>query len=264
MSMFALAGYSLVMIMGVTLGLIGAGGSILAVPILVYFFGVKPVIATGYSLLIVGCTAFVGASNYWKSGAVHLKKAVAFAVPAMISVLLTRLIVIPAIPEAILGVSKDSIIMTLFSLLMLMAAASMLKPPSKGDECSTENSAQSTRLILGSSIVGVLTGMVGAGGGFLIIPSLITIFKFNIKEAIGTSLTVISINSLVGFNGDLANGIPMDWVLLSAFLSMTIIGVLVGTALGKRVDGSHLKKLFAIFLVILSVVIVLSELIPGG
>lgn len=264
MSMFALAGYSLAMIMGITLGLIGAGGSILAVPILVYFFGVKPVIATGYSLLIVGCTALVGASNYWKSGTVHLKKAVAFAIPAMISVLLTRLIVIPAIPETILGVSKDSVIMTLFSLLMLMAATSMLKSPGKADESSSEDNIQLIRLILGSSIVGFLTGMVGAGGGFLIIPSLIAIFKFNIKEAIGTSLTVISINSLIGFNGDLAKGIPMDWLLLSVFLSMTIIGVLLGTALGKRIDGSHLKKSFAIFLVILSLAIMFNELIPGG
>ncbi|HGS8256769.1 TPA: sulfite exporter TauE/SafE family protein [Legionella pneumophila] len=262
--MFALAGYSLAMMMGMTLGLIGAGGSILAVPILVYFFGVKPVIATGYSLLIVGCTALVGVSSYWKNDTVHFKKAVAFAIPAMISVLFTRLIIIPGIPETIMGLGKDRFIMIIFSILMLVAAISMLKPVDKMSELSSEASVQPHRIIIGSSIVGFLTGMVGAGGGFLIIPSLIAIFKFNIKEAIGTSLTVITINSLVGFNGDLAKGIPMDWLLLGAFLSMTIIGVLIGAALGKRINGNHLKKSFAIFLVILSVAIIFNELILGG
>lgn len=254
-----IAGYTLAMLMGLTLGLIGAGGSILAVPIMVYFLDVKPLVATGYSLLVVGSSALVGSISYWHSGTVHFKKAISFAIPAMLMVLFTRVMLVPSLPAEIAGLPKDNFIMLLFAGLMLVAAASMLLPKKAQTVEAGSGKHQIFKLIAGSIIVGFLTGMVGAGGGFLIIPSLIAIFNFNTKEAIGTSLAVISINALVGFNGDLMSGLSIDWWLLGCFIFMTFTGVLMGTAIGKKMDGARLKQLFALFLIVLSVVIFISE-----
>lgn len=252
--------------MGLTLGLIGAGGSILTVPILVYMLGVSPIIATGYSLLVVGIASFVGAIKYWKSRLVDFKAAITFAIPAMLSVLIVRAYVFPAIPIEIIGIHKDIFIMLFFSVLMILASVFMLTPIKATDkilENSEEkiNISQILKLVIGSSFVGFLTGMVGAGGGFLIIPTLIWLFKLDIKTAIGTSLTIIAINSLIGFSGDLANNIPLDWNLLIIFISLTLLGMIIGTNLGKKINGQHLKKLFGIFTLILGLSILTIELL---
>lgn len=258
--MVAVAGYALALLMGLTLGLLGAGGSILAMPIMVYFLNVQPIIATGYSLLVVGCTAMVGAISYWKSGTVHLKKALAFATPAMFSVTITRAYVVPQLPAYIYGIPRDSFIMLLFSALMLVAALLMMFPQTPSSDKQESNSSKLIKLIFGSLFVGFLTGMIGAGGGFLIIPSLIAIFNFTVKESIGTSLVVITINSFAGFNGGLMTGLTIDWWLLGIFISMTLAGVLVGTTLGKKIQPQKLKQLFAVFLIILSIIIFIREI----
>lgn len=259
--MFIIAGYSLAMMMGLTLGLIGAGGSILTVPILVYLFGVKPVVATAYSLLIVGCSAMAGTLSYWKNRQVYFKEAFAFAIPAMTSVWMTRSWVVPAIPESILGFPKDSFIMILFSLMMLSAAIAMfLKKSDKPEEHHHFSKKQAPGLILGSIAVGFLTGLVGAGGGFLIIPSLIAIFGFGMKEAVGTSLAIITINSLVGFNGDLRLGLTVDWYLLGAFLLLTLFGVISGSLLSRQIDAKKIKSFFATFTLLLGFIILFHEI----
>lgn len=259
--MFIIAGYSLAMMMGLTLGLIGAGGSILTVPILVYLFDVKPVVATAYSLLIVGFSALAGTISYWKSKQVFFKEALSFALPAMTMVWITRSFVVPAIPETLFGFPKDALIMVLFSLMMIAAALAMFisksNPPSRPHAF---NKNQVPRLIIGSISVGFLTGLVGAGGGFLIIPSLIAIFGFGIKEAVGTSLAIIAINSLAGFNGDLRQGLTVDWYLLGFFLMLTLFGVLSGSLLSRQIDGKKIKSFFASFTLLLGIFILFHEI----
>lgn len=254
-------GYILAIVMGLTLGLIGAGGSILTVPILVYLLGVKPVVATGYSLLVVGSAALTGAIRYWRNGLVNLKAVAMFAAPAMLTVLATRTFIVPAIPDPIAGIPKDIFIMLLFAGLMILAATFMLKPVKvEPDRSRVLDTRRFIKLISGSAGVGLLTGMVGAGGGFLIIPTLIALFGLPVKEAIGTSLAIIAINSLVGFKGDIAAGIPLDWPLLGTFLALTLLGMWLGTTLGKRMDGTKLKKLFGVFTLLVGLAVLAEEL----
>lgn len=258
--MFIAAGYVLAMLMGLTLGLIGAGGSILTVPIMVYLLHIQPVAATAYSLLIVGSTALLGAISYWRNGEVFFREAVLFAIPAMSAVLFTRAVLVPAIPEVILGITKDNFIMIIFSLMMLTAGISMLVYKTRQQHQSKfRDPYQLVKILLGSLSVGVVTGIVGAGGGFLIIPSLIAIFRFQIKQAIGTSLAIIAVNSLVGFNGDLSTGFEIDWSMIGLFLSMTLIGVLLGVYISQRVDGKKLQTFFSLFLIVLGLVILIDQ-----
>lgn len=254
-------GYILAMVMGMTLGLIGAGGSILTVPILVYLMGVAPVVATGYSLLVVGVAALAGALRYRRSHLVNIRAALIFALPAMIMVLATRTYIVPAIPDPVGPIPKDMGIMLLFALLMVAAASFMLRPLKvKAEPSATISVRYFIKLVVGSSGVGLLTGTVGAGGGFLIIPTLIHLFGLPVKEAIGTSLAVIAINSLVGFKGDLTSGIPLDWQLLGTFLVMTLLGMWFGTTAGKRMDGTKLKKLFGVFTLLVGLAVIVQEL----
>jgi uncharacterized membrane protein YfcA len=251
--MLVVVGYCLALIMGITLGLIGAGGSILTVPILVYCMHIQPVTATGYSLLIVGLTALIGTWRYSVRHLVNYKSAAVFTVPAMVSVLLTRALLVPALPDSIhfagFSISGDSLIMVLFAVLMFAAARFMLKKNISSDPAAAENgkSIRYARLISGSAAIGLLTGMVGAGGGFLIIPTLIGLFGLQVKEAVGTSLAIISVNSLVGFLGDLNRGIELNWSLLFVFLTLTTIGMWVGTSLSRKIDATQLRKLFGWF-----------------
>jgi uncharacterized membrane protein YfcA len=255
-----LIGYLLGALMGLTLGLIGAGGSILTVPILVYLLSVKPVVATGYSLLVVGSAASAGAIRYWQNDLVNLRAMVLFAVPAMLMVLVTRTYIFPSIPEHFLGISKDTFVMLLFASLMICAAIFMLiTVRAKKTHSHPLKPQRVAELVIGSAGVGLLTGMVGAGGGFLIIPTLIALFGLETKEAIGTSLSIIAINSLVGFNGDLRAGIPLDFPLLATFLGLTLFGMWLGTRLSKQIHGDDLRKIFGMFTLVIGLMVIAEQ-----
>jgi uncharacterized protein len=251
-------GYFLAVLMGATLGLIGAGGSILTVPILVYFFKIPPLTATAYSLLIVGSTALIGAVSYYKKNLVKIKSAAIFATPATISVLCTRALVLPNLPSQIFGAPKEIFVMLLFAALMLLAALFMLKPP-KIIAKKTAEKPKALKLVFGSAAIGFLTGMVGAGGGFLIIPTLIALFGLSMKEAIGTSLAIIAANSLISFKGDLILNPQIDWQFLALFIFLTAIGMLGGVFLSKYFDAKKLKKIFAIFVACVALAIFAQE-----
>lgn len=264
--MLILVGYCLALVMGVTLGLIGAGGSILTVPILVYFLHVPPVVATGYSLFIVGCAALIGAWRYHRRGLVNFRAAIIFMIPAMFCVFFTRNSIVPMLPETMpfagMLISKNVFIMLMFALLMLLAAVFMLRPVASADTSVPPkmNFIRLVKLVIGSAGIGLLTGFVGAGGGFLIIPTLIGLFGLAVKEAVGTSLAIIAVNSLVGFNGDIAHGIPMDWALLGLFLLLTTAGMLLGTSYAKKIDSKHLRKLFGWFVLAVGCAVLLDNI----
>ena len=266
MEIIDIIGYFGALLIGVVLGLIGGGGSILTVPIFVYILGIAPVLATAYSLFVVGSSALVGAVRNAQKGMIDYRTGIVFAIPALTAVYLTRKFVIPAIPDVLftvgtVEVSKSMGIMVFFALIMLLASYSMIK----GRKDAGENENQKVvynypLIIIEGVVVGFLTGIVGAGGGFLIIPALVLLAKLPMKKAVATSLMIIAIKSLIGFIGDVQN-IELDWPFLLSFTSVSIIGIFVGIYLNKFIDGQKLKKAFGWFVLVMGLYIVLKEIL---
>lgn len=259
-------------VIGISLGLIGGGGSILTVPVLVYLFKVDPVLATAYSLFIVGLSSLVGAFPKYKAGMIDLKTAVVFGIPSIIAVFLTRKVLVPAIPATLfevggISVTKALAMMILFAVLMVAASVSMIRDKKKEETLSSEPRVFNYPMILlEGAVVGVLTGLVGAGGGFLIIPALVMLSKLPMKQAVGTSLLIIAAKSLIGFTGDVSeNAANMDWVLLSVVTCLAILGIFIGNQLSKKMDGAALKKGFGWFVLVMGIYIIVKELaFPGA
>lgn len=258
-------GYLLSVLMGLTLGLIGGGGSILTVPILVYIFDIDPVLATAYSLFVVGVTALLGGIRKSYEGLVNWKVCFIFAVPSLVAVFLTRYLIIPVIPEVLIDLngyvlSKDIAIMLFFAFVMLTASYSMIREVNffaKGDP----KKLNVLLIILEGLVVGMITGMVGAGGGFMIVPALVLLVGMPVKKAIGTSLVIISIKSLIGFSGDIASGQMIDWDFLLLFTLFSIAGMVAGIYLTRFVSAQSLRRIFGYFILIMAVVIIIGELV---
>jgi uncharacterized membrane protein YfcA len=271
-------GYIGAVVMGLSLGLIGGGGSILTVPILVYLFQVDAVLATAYSLFIVGLTSLVGSVSHVRLGNVHWRTAIVFGIPSIISVFLTRSYLVPRIPDPIMTFGQDpsggaTLVITksvglllLFAVIMVMAAYSMIKPSKKSgtDTLSNTEDVQpqfNYPLILAEgAIVGLVTGLVGAGGGFLIIPALVLLAKLPMKQAVGTSLMIIAAKSLIGFVGDMRGNEVIDWSFLGVFSSIAVVGILLGSWLSKRIPGEKLKPAFGWFVLVMGTYIIIKEL----
>lgn len=255
-------GYFASILIGITLGLIGGGGSILTVPILVYLFHIDPENATSYSLFIVGITALVGSYRHYRLGNLQVLSALYFAIPSLLSLLFVRKLVLPKIPETLfsinqLEVTKNLLIMIVFAILMMAASVSMIRK-SKGDPI--EKKLNIPRLAFIGFLVGLVTGFLGAGGGFLIIPALLFFGNLQMKQAIGTSLLIIFINSLIGFTGDLINGMTIHYPLLFSITTIAIIGMFIGTQLSKKIDGAKLKPAFGWFVLVMGIYIISKEL----
>ena len=260
----ALFGFAATILAGATMGLIGGGGSILTVPILVYLLEIPPVLATGYSLFVVGLSALVGSVNYFKLGLVNLKAGTIFAVPAFVGVFLARKYLVTALPVEIfnlgnLVVGRDLIVMGVFATVMILASVSMIRG---GSESEQEGELQFNypMIALEGLIVGAVTGFVGAGGGFLIIPALVVLAKLPMKQAVGTSLMIIAVKSLFGFLGDLGNQ-SIDWGFLALFCLLSIIGIYLGTYLSRFVSSAKLKPGFGWFVLIMGLFILAKETI---
>lgn len=330
-----IAGYIAAVVIGFTLGLIGGGGSILTVPVLVYLLHINPVLATAYSLFVVGISSTVGAFNYMRKGLLNYKTAIIFAVPSFIAVFLTRRFLVPAIPDELFSIgkldittellfivvlivamlmvalvslnriyqgdkkhvkafllvtpaaimvflvrqflipripdnlivigdfhlSKDMGIMLFFALIMLLSGFSMIRKE-KIKEDTKEDKGLSFNyplIVVEGAVIGTITGIVGAGGGFLIIPALVLLAGLPMKMAIGTSLLIIAVKSLAGFLGDLSNQ-SIDWIFLLSFTGLAIIGIFIGTYVSKFIDSQKLKKAFGWFVLIMSIYIILKEL----
>jgi uncharacterized protein len=257
-------GYIASAFIGISLGLIGGGGSILTVPVLVYLFGVSPVLATAYSLFIVGISSLVGVYSKYKSGLVNFKTAFTFGIPSIIAVFLTRKYLVPAIPDSIFTIAgfeitKSILLMMLFAILMIFASISMIRGRKESvEKKELSDTTKVLLIILEGVVVGVLTGLVGAGGGFLIIPALVILTGLSMKEAVGTSLLIIAVKSLIGFTGDLSNT-SMDWQLLLSISAIAIAGIFIGNYFCKIIDGEKLKKGFGWFVLIMGVYILTKE-----
>lgn len=259
-------GYIASIFIGIALGLIGGGGSILTVPVLVYLFAIDAVAATAYSLFIVGLTSAVGSVSYFKNGLVNIKTAIIFGIPSIIAVFLTRAYIVPAIPKEVFSVSgfvvtKSILMMLLFAILMIAASYSMIKKGgTKSDKSEGTQKFNYPAILVEGTIVGILTGLIGAGGGFLIIPALVILSKLPMKEAVGTSLVIIAAKSLIGFFGEGGETV-INWLLLSKVSAFAIGGIFIGTLLSKKVDGAKLKPAFGWFVLVMGIYIIIKETI---
>lgn len=298
-------GVALAVVVGAIMGLTGAGGSILTVPILVYVVGIDAVTATAYSLFVVGVTSLVGAVNYWRRGLVHVRAALAFSIPSLLVVFLTRRWLMPAIPPQLgsvagIEVSKELFILVLFAVIMGLSALSMIvrprvaapaagnggavaaavelplppparsaaaapalagAPPAKG--CAPQPKVSVPLVVLEGAVIGVLTGVVGAGGGFAIVPALAVFARLPMRVAVGTSLTIIAAKSLFGVLGDLSRESRFDWGLLVAFTALAVAGILLGSRLSRLVPGARLRPAFGWFVLAAAGGILVRELALG-
>lgn len=258
-------GYAAAVLIGVSLGLIGGGGSILTVPVLVYLFGIDAFLATEYSLFVVGISSLVGSVSYFKKGLVNFKMALVFGLPSVISIFLTRIYLLPLIPENVFQiqnftVTKNIFLLLIFAGLMILASYKMIKRNSSEEPLESITNKNSAFLAAGQgSIVGVLTGLVGAGGGFMIIPALVNLLKVPMKTAIGTSLMIISFNSLIGFLSSV-NQVKIEWKLLVSITVIAVAGIIMGSKLSKKIDGKKLKPAFGWFILIMGIYIITKEI----
>lgn len=259
------AGYLASLVIGLSLGLIGGGGSILTVPVLVYLFRIPPVMATAYSLFIVGSTSLIGVLPKYKQGQINIKTAIVFGIPSIFVVFVTRKFLLPLIPDNLIHLgsfllTKNTLLMLLFALLMLFASISMIRKNRHYNDYEYQQQTFNYPLIFAEgAVVGLLTGLVGAGGGFLIIPALVLLSKLPMKQAIGTSLAIIAAKSLIGFTGDASN-YEMNWSLLLFISALAVAGFFLGNWINKKISGERLKKGFGWFVLLMGLYIIAREL----
>ena len=261
-----IVGFVLAALVGVSLGLIGGGGSILTVPILVYLIGINPILATSYSLFIVGTTSLIGTFINYKKGYVDIKTAILFGLSSITTVFITRKFLLPHIPHIIyrndhFNITQSMATMVLFAFLMLSASIAMIQSSkeNKHQNVLKKGNNKSVVLLFYGIFIGLATGLLGAGGGFLIIPALVFILKMPMKEAVGTSLLIIALNSLIGFTGDLGH-FTIDWKLLIFITCIAIVGIFVGGAISKKINGEKLKKIFGWFVLSMGLYIIMKEI----
>ncbi len=269
MTVLAVLGFALAIFMGVVLGTIGGGGSILTVPILVYFFGQSALAATTGSLFVVGFTALFGTVLNWRKGLIDFRTGIHFAIPSFLGVFLVRRILLPVLPERIeifqlMSISKNALILGSFATLMILASRAMIRSGKKSASSTAavpESPKQSFLAInLKGIIVGAITGFVGAGGGFLIVPALVILMQLPMKVAVATSLAIIAANALFGFviSPSLST---IDWPLLMAITVLGFVGLAIGSRFAGKVKDHHLKKGFGIFVVVVGSLILIDQII---
>lgn len=256
-------GYVGALIVGLVLGLIGGGGSILTVPLLVYLLAYNPVVATAYSLFVVGTSSMVGTYQKHKKGLVDFKTGLAFSFPSFIAVYLSRRYLVPGIPETLLNlggfqITKGMGIMMFFAVIMLIASVSMIRKGKNEEHVLTKKQPYYKTFVQGL-IIGTITGIIGAGGGFLYVPALVIWANIPMKKAVGTSLIIVTINSLIGFTGDMQT-LDIEWAFLLTFTFISIIGIVIGVFLSKFISGEKLKKSFGYFVLIMAIYIIYKEL----
>jgi uncharacterized protein len=263
-----IAGYIAALLIGFSLGMIGGGGSILTVPVLVYLMHVNPLLATTYSLFIVGTSSLAGGIRAYTKNHVDFKAITEFGFPSIFSVFIARHYLLPLIPSHIfyagnLEITRDRLLMLVFSLLMFTTSFFIISGKTqeqKEDTVRKKRQEKVFQLAVAGLLVGLITGILGAGGGFLIIPILVLYIKLPMKTAVGTSLMIVAINSLFGFLFSLKQ-FSFDWTVLIIFSLISVAGIFIGSRFAEKVPGAVLKKIFGWFILAMGIYILFRELI---
>lgn len=260
-------GYILGLLIGICLGVMGAGGAVLTIPVLVYLFQIDTITATFYSLFIVGITAMIGTIGYIRNQLFDGKTVIFFGIPSVISVILTTRILVPSIPEIVVSnssytLTKHLLLLILFAMLMIFSAIAMIRSSRviKKDDYSEMQKYRYGLIILQGILVGIVTGLLGAGGGFLIIPALVLLARLPMKKAVGTSLFLITLNCIIGFASKYATIEQVNWTFLLIFSGLTVAGILTGILFTKKISGEKLKKGFGYFMLVMGTFILTKEL----
>ncbi|MCY7422033.1 MAG: sulfite exporter TauE/SafE family protein [Chitinophagaceae bacterium] len=258
-----IAGYIASLFIGVSLGLIGGGGSILTLPVLVYLFAISPTLAISYSLFIVGITSLVGAYNNYRKGFVDFKTVLLFGSSSITTVFIARKFIIPFLPDVFFFIGSFQVthslfVMVMFAILMVAASLSMIR--SKKIEAEEKTNSSPVVLMVYGVLIGIVTGFLGAGGGFLLIPALVLLMKLPMKKAIGTSLLIIALNSLIGFLGDIGRH-PINWKFILIVSAIAIAGIFIGGYFNQMIDSKKLKKSFGWFVLVMGIYILVKETI---
>jgi uncharacterized membrane protein YfcA len=260
-------GYACAVLVGIALGLLGGGGSLLTVPVMVYLLHISPVDATGYSLFVVGVTSAIGCAPYIGKKLINAKLAAIFGVPSIICVFLTRKFLVPLIPNPVISTStlvltKDLFILILFALFMIAAALSMIRKAGykEHDESELHHMNYGWLFFIGF-ISGIITGVLGVGGGFIIIPALVLLGRIPIRMSVGTSLLIIAFNALSGFAGELIEKHEiMNYGFLILFTLLSVIGILIGFRLTLKLNPAQLKRIFGWFVLVMGGFILVKEI----
>lgn len=263
----SLVGYAAALLIGALLGVVGGGGAILTLPVLVYAYAIGPGVATMYSLFVVGTTSAIGAARYARDGLIDYGAALRFALPAFVAIHLVRNVLVPRIPDTIalpgeMSILKDTIVVGVLVVAMVMSAYGMLrrKPAlAQSSEGPPETRRRAARSMARGFGVGLLTGFVGAGGGFLLVPALALVEKLPMKRAVATSLFVIAANSLFGFLIDIISGKTVAWPMLLTFTGLASLGILVGIRFARRLSENRVRTFFGWFLVLVAGLVTLME-----
>lgn len=266
-----IVGYGCFVIIGLTLGLIGGGGSILAVPVLIYFFqSIQIDSATAYSLFIVGLTSLIGGMAFLKRGDFSLEALYLFALPSVASVFCTRKYIFPLLPDEFFSIgsfvaNKQFMIMSFFAVLIFASSWSMIRKRRNtgANDLMWKEFYRSPIhipfIVFLGLLVGFLSGMLGVGGGFMIIPVLVLFLRIPMKKAIGTSLGMIAINSLIGFTGSMGT-LQIDWKFLAIVTSLAVFGIIAGSYLSNIIQGKKLKPFFGWFTLCVGLFILVKEI----
>lgn len=254
-------GYVAAIGIGLILGLLGGGGSILSIPVLVYLFQLDPVRASAYSLFVVGITSLIGAVPKYREGHLSLRTGLIFGIPSIVAIFITRKWLVPLLPDILITLgefelTRRLLLLGLFAILMIGASWPMIRKQKVND---VDRPLRALPLAFQGLLIGFTTGLVGAGGGFLIIPALIFLAGLPFKRAAGTSLFIIAANSLIGFVGDVLN-FEMDWPFLLLITALAIVGILVGNRLSRRLQNDTLRRSFGWFILVSGVYILFREL----
>lgn len=260
-----LSGYFAATAIGLSLGLIGGGGSIITIPVLVYLFHIEPTLATAYSLFIVGFTAFAGGVRSSLEKTVDYKIALLFSIPSTVAIYGTRHFVLPHIPAELFGATQFSFTrnlatMILFSIIMLVSAVKMIRTKQSDVYDCKKREHHFGKLVVQGLWVGFITGLVGAGGGFLIIPALVLWAGLPMKKAVGTSLVVIATNSLVGLLADIGTDMVINYSFVSLLSGLAMVGVFIGVYLSRFFSGGKLRTGFGWFAFTMAIAIMSKEM----
>ncbi len=258
-------GYIAAVLIGFTMGLLGGGGSILTIPVLVYLLGIDPLLATSYSLFVVGMCSLVGSFHAFKMGNVDLFAFIYFGIPSLLAVFLIRAYLLPLIPDHITYIGnfelkRGTLLMLLFASLMVIAAISMIYQ--KQLPAPTHHVAKRGILLLQGLLVGSVTGLLGAGGGFMIVPSLVLISKLSMKKAVGTSLALMTCSALFGFFISLDHA-PIHFKSLFLFTGIALIGIFIGSGIMEKIQSNTLKRIFGYFVFVMGLFIIVKELLAA-